>query len=164
MPLLACCSLVATGGLTRAVISCLCSLQGGAVYNSGTFTSTNCEFSGNTAASDVAYSCSAAVALLALSPCLCLRAALSSRLADQLTRAVHACLCSPCANDVWLWLLWCVWHAMILRSVGKLYVACSCRAAVVLLALTSCICACVLLSRCDWRSKTCRHRLPVNSF
>ena len=92
------------------------------MFNSGTFTSTDCEFRGNTVASEVAYSRSAAVVLLAHSPCLCLRAALSSRLADQLTRAVIACLCSLCANDVWLWLLWLLWllwHALILLRSGS---------------------------------------------
>ena len=52
-------------------------------------------------ASDVVYSRSAAVVLLALSPCLYLRAALSLVATGGLTRAVISCLCShPCANDV----------------------------------------------------------------
>jgi len=45
--------------------------------------------------SDVAYSrSSAAVVLLARSPCHCLRAALSSRLADQLTRSASSLSCA----------------------------------------------------------------------
>ena len=117
LPLLVCCSLFATGGSTNtrrhrlpvpslrerrvAVVPVVCVARADSSFTQYV--------------SDVASSrSSAAVVLLALFRFLCLRAALCSRLADQLTRAVIACLCSPCTNDVWLWLLWLLWHAMIL--------------------------------------------------
>ena len=48
--------------LMDAVLSTL--TQGGAVYNSGTFTATNCEFSGNTAVRRSLQSCTGAHRLL----------------------------------------------------------------------------------------------------
>jgi len=64
-----------------------------------------------------------------------------------LTHAVISCLCShPCANDVWLWLLWCVWHTLILRSQEASDVAYSRCAAVVLLTLSPCLCLRAALS------------------
>ena len=81
VPLLACRSLVATGGstntrrhrLTGLLARTTVAVVAVARADSSSFTQI---------ARDVAYSRSAAVVLLAPSPCICLRAALSSRLAD----------------------------------------------------------------------------------